>query len=203
MTDPDAGPGSGAAVPSAADLEAKDEIDEAAAGAEDAAVAAAQSWLKAVAAFTGLVTTVAVVKGPSDIAKIHDDALTGVVIAMVVGFVSLAVATWQLYSAAYGKPGEVLEIETSPVRGLALRLADARTKAARSVLRSTRIGVLAAAIGTVALFVAALLTLVPAGSAGGTTTTTCVTLDGEPVLEIAASSVAVAESADGVSLTPC
>lgn len=204
VSDPDADhEGHAAAAPSLEDFEAKDQIDEAAAGAGGTAVAAAQNWLKGVAALTGLVTTVAVVQGPSDTTKIHDDALAGVVIAMVVGFVSLAVATWQLYSAAYGRPGKVLEIETSPVGGLAVRLADARTKAAQSVLQSTRIGMLAAAIGTIALFAAALLTLVPAESTGSTTTTTCVVVDGERVLEVAATSLAVAESADGVTLGPC
>jgi hypothetical protein len=190
--------------PSQADLDAKDEIDEATASAVKTASTAAEGWLKGIAGLTGLLATVAIIKGPTDPTKLPEDTLPLVVIAMVGGFVALAIATWLLYSAAYGKPGELSRIETSPTKGLAIRLAAARDKTADSVLARTRSGMILAAVGVLALFGAGLLTLIPQESTGeDAEETVCVSVDGREVLTVSGDSVDVVETADGVTFGPC
>jgi hypothetical protein len=192
------------AQPSQADLDAKDEVDEATALAAKTVATAAENWLKAIAALTGLLATVAILKGPTEPGKLPDDTVPFIVIGMVVGFLALAVATWLLYSAAYGKPGELNRIRTSPTAGLALRLATAREATARSVLSRTRFGMICAAVAVLVLFAAGLLTLVPQeATEGGGADTVCVTVDGMEVLTISGDSLDVIESADEVTIGGC
>jgi hypothetical protein len=191
-------------TPSNDDLDAKTEIDTNTKAAVTNAAKSAESWLKAIAGLTGLLATAAIVKGPSESTKIDEKTLDVVVGAMVVGFIALAAATWLLYAAAYGKPGELNKIKTSPTAGLAGRLATQRDTTLRAVLWRIRFGMNLAMIGVVVLFVAALVVVVPKSTSGSDESdTVCVLVDGESVLTVNAASLDVVELSSGTSIGEC
>ena len=164
---------------------------------------AAGNWLKATATLTGLLATVAIIKGPTDPTKLPSWGAWVIGIGMVVGLLALVRATWAMYTAAYGDPGGPQRVALSPVEGVAVRLADAREKEAKAVREQMRKGLFWSIVGVAALFVAGLVALVPPEATGGGDKTICVTVDGTEVLTVNADSLDVKESAGGVEVGAC
>ena len=118
-----------------------------------------------------------------------------------VAFVLLAYATFRAYAAAYGAPGELVEVQSDRVVGLAARLDAARHDAAGRVQRAIRDAVFATfvAVGLIAVAVAVSWFPPSPGPSGHL----CVSANGVVIVEVAADHLDLAGLGPGATIGSC
>ena len=145
--------GLSAGDPSPADIAAADELAVNEQDRLGLVRGRAEKWIGGLTALTGLLATVLVVKGPDSVTVLSSAAKVVIGGLFAAAFVLLAYATFRVYSAAYGVPGELVEVQSDRVVGLAARVDTARGDAAGRVQRAVRAAVFATfvAIGLIAV----------------------------------------------------
>ena len=163
----------------------------------------AEKWLGGLTALTGLVTTVLVIKGPQSTADIATSWKVAVGLLIALALAVLVFATYRAYQSAYGDPGRLDEVNSQPLTGLAVRLADARKKAAADAQAHLRHAVIAtlAAIALLALAIGITWFAPPAPKTASSSV--CILVQGKVIAKVAADSVTLKTLRPGTELRPC
>lgn len=190
--------------PSRFDLDAADELTGNEAGRLALVRARAEKWVGGITALTGLLATVLVVKGPDSVTALTTGSKAAVGALLAAGLLLLAYATYKAYTAAFGAPGDLVEISANPIDGLAVRLTDARRTAATGALTGMRNAVTATfiAVGCVAGAVA-VSWFAPTNPTADTSRHVCVMANGTVVAKFPGNNVAVSAVEPGTSIGPC
>jgi hypothetical protein len=83
-----------------------------------------------------------VISGPDTLKEAETACQAVVLVLVVAGFLTLAWATYELYSAAYGPPSLLYKIPTDPLEGPAMRIRARRREHAQEVQNRSRKGLL-------------------------------------------------------------
>lgn len=189
-------------VATEADVQALQELMRAKIAEGEAFRKQAEHWIAGLAAVTGLVATVSLVKGSSDSADYDQSQLFLVVGLLVAAFLMLAAGTLLAYTAAYGSPGRLEQVETSPLPKLASRLVEAKENQAKKIGDRLRLGVWAGVIGAALLMLAGVVMLLPQGGTPPAKTV-CIYVGSTKVVTVAGSSVNVATTGPEARIGPC
>ena len=191
------------AEPSTQDYEAFDTLMSNGAGRLALVRARSEKWVGAVAALTGLITTVLVVKGPDSVTNLTDSSKRTIAVAITLGLVLLAFATYKAYAAAFGIPGAIEEIDPNPLDGLATRLASKQRTTAAKAQEALRDAIIATFIATTCLAVAIGVAWFSPARKDAAATTTCLSANGRLVARIAGGSVAIVGVEAGTTIAAC
>ncbi|MFD5099458.1 hypothetical protein [Streptomyces albidochromogenes] len=75
----------------------------------------AEGYRNFLASLTGLLTTVFVLKGQENLAKLSPGVRWTVIALLAAGFLALIVSSWLAVSAVHGRPGETLVLEATQI----------------------------------------------------------------------------------------
>lgn len=161
-----------------------------------------KNWVGALTALTGLLAVTTVLKGPETTTDLVWWYRLFVALLSIGGLVVLALGVRSAYTAAYGAPGEELDVNRSQVTGLYARVLQIRERAADAARATLKRGLTQGLAGVALVMAATLLTWFPVTSAG-TTSSTCVLVNGTQVLKVKAASLPVSASGATVELKGC
>lgn len=162
----------------------------------------AENWIKGLATLAGLVATVSILKGPSGPSDYEPSLLGLVIILLSTAFLALGIGTFLAYTAAYGLPGRLEEIETFPLPGLEERLAKAKGEQAKAMRKRLKLGVVAGAAGVASLMAASVVTLLPQGVTPPAKTV-CIYVGSTKAITVSGSSVNVVSTEPTARIGPC
>jgi hypothetical protein len=97
------------------DYKTRDELLEADSGRLDAATARAKNWVAGVTALTGLIASVAILKGPTTTSNLALGQKIVVALLSAGALACLVLATTDAYTAAYGAASRPAEVSMSPI----------------------------------------------------------------------------------------
>jgi hypothetical protein len=161
-----------------------------------------KNWVGALTALTGLVAIVTVLKGPETTTDLVW-WLRLIVAALAVGsLVLLALGVRKAYTAAYGSPGEEIEINRARIDGLYARVIHIRENAADASRAALKEAVTLAMFGLAAIMLATVLTWFPP-SGSGTSGAVCIVVNGRQVVKFKTTSLPISTLASGTEVKGC
>jgi hypothetical protein len=163
----------------------------------------AEKWIPGVTALAGLLTTVLVLKGPESVSKLDTTTRTLIAVLLGIALVLLIAAIRSAYSAAFGSESNPEEVPRQPVSGLHARVLRARRSAEATAKKRLGVAITLTVSGVLFIAAAVALSWFPLQQAQPEGERVCVLLDGEPVVEVAGSSLAVKEQQEGYTIGPC
>lgn len=161
----------------------------------------AEKWVAGIAAISGLVATVLVIKGPESAAAIRKDDRELVAKLLALALASLAVATVFAYCAAFGSPFRKVTVDRQPLRGAAARLASARITVEQRSRRSLGAAIVIAFIGVG--LIASSVGIAWFAADGGSSKAVCIYSNGAVVAQVPGASITVSQLKDGYSVSGC
>ncbi|MFD2079675.1 hypothetical protein SAMN05421678_1191 [Actinopolymorpha cephalotaxi] len=163
----------------------------------------AEKWLGALSAFTGLIGTVLIIKGPESTSDLATPFKIAVAALITLALACLLFGTYRAYASAYGDPDRLNTIDPQPIVGLATRLAEARGKAAANVLKHLSQAVAAALAAVVLLAVAIGITWFAPSSGTASYKIMCLAFGNRTVAAIPGDTVAVKMLSPKLKVSTC
>lgn len=145
--------------------------------------------------------SVAVLKGSATAADFTASEVRTIVGVTVLAFVAGLPSLLTCNSAAYGVPGALNSIETSPESGLAGRLAARREEIAAKARGRLKAGIALAVVGILCAAAASLMTLFPQGEPPASTV--CLYLRDAPVATVKGPTLPVVSTEADVRIGAC